>query len=147
MAKLRYSKWGVAAIAGGVVLTAIEVVGAVGYLVSQDQPSYLVAGGAVVTVVAAMLIPLAERCWKRGRRLLAVLLATALVPALSVIFTAAVERTGGARDAANRDRQVIAQRIALTRDAEKDAKVVADADELAAKPGGFGLCNSPGPWT
>ena len=49
MAKLRYSKRGVAAIASGVVLTAIDVIGAVGYLVSQDQPSCLVAGGAVVT--------------------------------------------------------------------------------------------------
>ena len=64
MAKLRYSYLGLAAIAGGIGLTAIEVVGAVGYLMSQDQPSYLVAGGAAVTVVATMLVPLAERCWK-----------------------------------------------------------------------------------
>src|SRR5262249_20571319 len=132
-AKVRYSYLGLAAIAGGVGLTAIEVVGAVGYLLSQDQPSYLVAGGAAVTVVAAMLVPLAERCWKGGRYILAVLLVAALIPALSLVFSAAVERTGGARDGANRDRQVIAQRIALRRDAVKDAKVVADEDELAAK--------------
>src|SRR5262245_2226912 len=110
MAKLSYSKWGCVAMTGGVILTAIEVVGAVGYLVQQDQPSYLIAGGAVITVVAAMLIPLAERCWRRGRRLLAAMLIVALVPALSLIFGAAVERTGGARDQANRDRQAIAQR-------------------------------------
>jgi membrane protease YdiL (CAAX protease family) len=66
MARFRYSKWALTAIFCGVVLTAIEVVGAVGYLLSQDQPSYLVAGGAAVTVVAAFLIPLAERCWRRG---------------------------------------------------------------------------------
>jgi hypothetical protein len=60
MARLRYSYLGLAAIAGGIGLTAIEVVGAVGYLMSQDQPSYLVAGGAAVTVVAAMLVPLAS---------------------------------------------------------------------------------------
>jgi hypothetical protein len=54
VAKLvRYSKWSIAAIAGGVALTGIEVLGAVCYLVGQDQPSYLVAGGAVVTMVAA----------------------------------------------------------------------------------------------
>src|SRR5262249_18633233 len=76
-----------------------------GYLISQDQPSYLVAGGAVVTVVAAMLVPLAERCWQRGRRILAALLLAALVPALSLVFSAAVERTRGARDEANRNRQ------------------------------------------
>ena len=57
----------------------------------------------------------------------------AIVPALSLIFTAAVKRTGGARDEANRDRQAIAQRIELTRSAEKEAKAIADADEAAAK--------------
>src|SRR5215470_9290116 len=41
-----YSKWALAAIVGGVALTTIEVIGAVGHLVSQNQPSYLVAGGA-----------------------------------------------------------------------------------------------------
>jgi Ca2+/Na+ antiporter len=66
-----YSKSALAAIVGGVVLTAIEVIGAVGYLLSQDQPSYLVAGGAVVTVVAAILPILARRCWQGGRYLLA----------------------------------------------------------------------------
>jgi len=47
MAKRRtYSKWALAAIVGGVALTAIEIYGAVSYLVSQSQPHYLVAGGA-----------------------------------------------------------------------------------------------------
>jgi hypothetical protein len=127
-----YSLWAIAAIAGGVVLTAIEVVGAVGYLVSQNQPSYLVAGGAVVTAVAAGLLPLAERCWRRGRYLMAAMLVAALVPALSVIFTAAVERTGGAKDAADRDRQAIALRIGLARTAEKEAKAAAKAAEAKA---------------
>ena len=102
-------------------------------LVQQDSPSYLIAGGAVVTVVAAMLIPLAERCWQGGRRILASLLALSLVPALSLIFSAAVERTGGARDEANRNRQAIAQQIELKRTAVNEAKAVADADESAAK--------------
>jgi hypothetical protein len=136
MAKRKYSYQGVAAIAGGCALTAIEVVGAVvGYLMSQDQPSYLIAGGAAVTVVASMLIPLAERCRRGGRYILAVMLMAALVPALSLVFSAAVERTGGARDAANKDRQAIAQRIELKREAVKDAKVVADSDEEAAITG------------
>jgi hypothetical protein len=56
-------------------------------------------------VVAAILPPLAERCWRMRRPLLAILLWVAMVPALSLIFTAAVERTGGARDGANRDRE------------------------------------------
>lgn len=133
MAKSRYPTWGHAAIAGGVALTAIEVLGAVSYLRDQASPSYLVAGGAVVTVVAAVLPILAARCWHGRRRLLAILLLMALVPALSLIFTAAVERTGGARDEANRGRQEVAQRIELARTAVKDAKAVADTDEAAAK--------------
>jgi hypothetical protein len=36
MAKRTYSKWGIAAIIAGVVLTAIEVVGAVSYLLQQE---------------------------------------------------------------------------------------------------------------
>jgi hypothetical protein len=67
-------------------LTAVELTGAVGYLISQAQPSYLVAGGAIVTVVAAILLILAGRCWRERRRLLALMLWAALVPVLSLIF-------------------------------------------------------------
>lgn len=132
MARLFYSKWGLAAIVGGAVLTAIETYGAVSYLVSQGQPNYLVAGGAVVTVVAAILPLLAARSWGQGRYVLAILTWMAMVPALSVIIVAAVERTGSANDHANRDRQAIAQSIALARSAENEARAVADADEAAA---------------
>jgi hypothetical protein len=131
--KRRYSKWGIAAIIGGVALTGIEIYGAVSYLVSQEQPHYLVAGGAVVTLVAAILPVLAGRCWHHGRYILAVLLWAAMAPALSVIVCAAVERTGGANDAAERGRQAVAQKLALAREAETEAKAVADSDELAAK--------------
>lgn len=64
---------------------------------------------------------------------MAVFLVIMLVPALSVIFTAAVERTGGARDDADRDRQVVALKIRLAGDAVNDAKAVAASDEAAAK--------------
>ena len=84
-------------------------------------------------MVAAILPILAGRCWRERRLLLALMLWAAIVPALSLIFTAAVKRTGGARDEANRDRQAIAQRIELTRSAEKEAKAIADAEEAAAK--------------
>ena len=130
--KRPYSRWGLAAIAGGAVLTGIEVTGAVGYLVSQNQPSYLVAGGAVVTCCAAALLPLAVRCWRRGRYLLAILLRVALVPALSVIFCAAVERTGGAKDEADRGRQALALKAELAGKSEVEAKAAADAAEAKA---------------
>jgi len=128
----KYSKWGLTAITGGIALTAIEVVGAVSYLVGQASPSYLIAGGAVITAVAAIVPILAARCWQARRYFLALLMWGSLVPALSLVFSAAVERTGSARDEANRDRQAIAQRIELARNAEKDAKAVADADEAKA---------------
>jgi hypothetical protein len=127
-----YSKWAIVAITGGVMLTAIEVYGAVSYLASQEQPHYLVAGGAIVTMVAAILPILAGRCWRDGRKLLAALLWAAMVPALSVIVSAAVERTGPANDSAERGRQVIAQKLDLARAAENDAKAVVDADEAKA---------------
>jgi len=130
--RLRYSKLALAAIIGGVALTAIEIYGAVSYLVSQSQPHYLVAGGAVVTMVAAILPILAGRCWGNGRYVLAILLWVAMAPALSVIVCAAVERTGGANDTAERGRQAVAQKLALAREAEKEAKAVADSDEAAA---------------
>lgn len=132
MAKSRYPKWACAAIAGGVALTAIEVYGAVSYLVSQAQPNYLVAGGAVVTIAAAGLPILAGRCWRGGRWLLAIMLWMAMVPALSVILCAAVERTGGAKDAGDRDRQVIAQKIGLARETVADAKAEVVAAEAKA---------------
>ncbi len=128
-----YSKWALAAIAGGVALTAIEVYGAVGYLVSQAQPNYLVAGGALVTLVAAILPILAGRCWSNGRYPLALLLWMAMAPALSVIVCAAVERTGSANDGAERGRQAIAQKLELARATEKEAKADVIADEAAAK--------------
>ena len=52
--RLTYSKWACVAISAGAALMAVEVIGAVGYLVNQDQPSYLVAGGALVTVVVGL---------------------------------------------------------------------------------------------
>jgi hypothetical protein len=132
MARFQYSSLGIVAITGGVILTAIEVYGAVGYLVSQNQPNYLVAGGAMTTVIAAILPVLAARSWSHRRYVLAIMLWMAMVPALSVIVCAAVERTGSVSDHANRDRQAIANRIVLARSAESEAKAVAAADEVAA---------------
>jgi hypothetical protein len=83
--KRTYSKWGLAAIGGGIALTGIEVYGAVSYLVSQAVPNYLILGGGIVTMIAAILPILAGRYWRDSRKLLAALLWVAMVPALSVI--------------------------------------------------------------
>jgi hypothetical protein len=76
---------------------------------------------------------LAERAWHGKRRILAILLWLALLPALTTILAAAIERTGGARDQANGERQAHAQRLELARTAVQDAKATADADEAAAR--------------
>jgi hypothetical protein len=142
MARLhKYALWKPVAIAAGLTLTSIEVWGAVEYLLKQEgHVSYLVLGGAIVTAVAALLPPIAERCWQAGRYTLALLLWAALLPALALVLTAAIERSGGARDKAQSERQAIAQRIDLARSAEAEAKTrlaTAEAAVLAeAKKGG-----------
>lgn len=112
----RYHPWRVGAMCSGVALTGVELWGALTYLVGQGQPSYLVAGGACVTILAASLPVLAERVWKDGRRVLSVLLYLMIIPALSVIVTAAIERTGSARDALTRSHDQHAYRIQLAKD-------------------------------
>lgn len=133
MAKRFYGKCvRFAILTGGASLTAVEVVGAGSYLTSQSSPAYLIAGGILVTLVAATLPSLAMRCWREKRRILALLLWAALLPALSLIVGAAVERTGTTRDQANGERQAAAQRIALARDTERDAKAELDSAEQKA---------------
>jgi hypothetical protein len=115
--------WRILATVAGLVLTGIEVFGAYEYLLKQEgRLSYLVAGGAVVTATSALLPILAERQWRDGHKLQALLLWAALLPALSLILSAAIERTGGARDRAGQERQAIETRIKLAKDAVDDAK-------------------------
>ena len=143
MAKpIRYSKVALASIAIGAAFTGIEVYGAVAFLLDQAQPNYLILGGALTTAAAATLIPLSERCLRDGRYLLGVLLLAALIPALSIVVTAAIERTGGARDRIAGDHQAKAAAIKLKNDAVADAKADLEglkADEKrecnSAKPG------------
>lgn len=146
----RYHPWRVGAMCSGVALTGVELWGALSYLLGQGQPSYLVAGGACVTILAAALPVLAERVWKDGRRVLAVLLYLMIVPALSVIVTAAIERTGSARDALTRSHDQHAYRIQLANDELAAARAAHD-DALrlrqeysarAAEEGTRGGCKS-----
>ena len=103
-----------------------------GRLFGQPKPAVLPRCWRRSTCCAAALLPLAVRCWRRGRYLLAILLRVALVPALSVIFCAAVERTGGAKDEADRGRQALALKVELARKSEVEAKAAADAAEAKA---------------
>jgi hypothetical protein len=72
---------------------AARGIGAVGYLVNRINQA-----------ASSLAAPSSQWSPPPCRLLLGV----AMVPALSLIFTAAIERTVGARDEANRDRQAIA---------------------------------------
>jgi hypothetical protein len=119
--KRSHSKWAVAAIVAGVALTAIKVVGAVSYLVQKESRSYLIAGGAVVTVVAAMQVPLAERRWQRSantRHPIGAVVGFGAEPNL-LCRGRAYRRC---EDQANRDRQAVAQQIELKRAAVNEGR-------------------------
>lgn len=132
VAKSKYSVVRGLAISAGLAFTGIEVFGATEYLLKQEgHVSYLVVGGAVVTATASLLPLLAERQWRAGNKLQALLLWAALLPALSLILSAAIERTGGARDRAGQERQTIERRIALAKSAAIEARDTVSAAEAA----------------
>ena len=100
----KYSQWGLAAIGGGIALTAIEGLWR-GIVSGQPGGAELLGrrrrGGHTRCCRPAC----ARRLLGHGRYILSILLWMAMAPALSVIVTAAVERTGSANDGAERGRQ------------------------------------------
>jgi hypothetical protein len=126
--------WRAIAFVFGSGLVGIEITGAVEYLLKQEggHISYIVAGGAVVTAAASFLPWLASRAWQAGHQGIAVCLLLAMLPALSLIVTSAIERTGAARDATVLARQAVADQLALAKKAEHEAKDQLDKDEAAA---------------
>ena len=103
------------------------------YLLDQAQPSYLVIGGGIIRwsppFCPAGRARLAWETTHPGDPLVARLCS----PRSPRSLAAAIERTGGARDQANGERQAIAQRLELARTTVQDAKATADADEAKAE--------------
>ncbi|HXF53361.1 MAG TPA: hypothetical protein VNK52_04485 [Hyphomicrobiaceae bacterium] len=117
----------------GSALTGIEIYGCVEYLLSQQgRWSYIVAGGAFVTGCASVLPILAARAWRERRRWLAVMLGLAVFPALALVLGAAIERTGGARDAEQLARDAIARSIRLAEATVAEARAALAEREAAA---------------
>ena len=120
-------------VVAGAILTGIEAYGCYEYLVSQlGHVSYLVVLGCAVTIFAALIPMGVELCWRERRWLLAIVVALAFIPASATIFLAAVERTGGAKDALVAHQREAIVRIAAAERAERDAKADAERDEAAA---------------
>ena len=119
-----YHPWQLLAIAIGISLTGIEVWGSGTYLLDQQGGwNYIVSGGIAITSLAAAIPFFAERAWRSKAYLRAVFLWLTLPLALSITLLAAVDRIGGARDVADRDRQVSQLAIGESRDAKKAAEV------------------------
>lgn len=131
--KLRARGW--LFIAVGIALTGTEVYGCVEYLMGRHggQWSYIVALGAMVTASAALIPLLVEKCLAERNYLLALICCAAAFPALTTIFLAAVERTGGARDGVVAEQRQAAVKIAAAQRAEAYAQKKADADEDASR--------------
>jgi hypothetical protein len=122
-------------IAVGVALTGVEVYGCVEYLMGRHggQWSYIVALGAMVTASAALIPLLVEKCWADRNHGLALICALAAIPALTTIFLAAVERTGGARDTVVSAQRQSAVKIAAAERAERAAEKRVEAEEANAR--------------
>lgn len=127
----------------GLALTGTEVYGSVEYLMGRHGGhwSYIVFLGATVTAASALIPLLVEKCLADGRYLAALACALMTIPALSTIFLAAVERTGGARDTVVTSQRQAAVKIAAAERAEAAAQRRSDADDAAVRA----AC-APGRW-
>src|SRR5262245_10608277 len=97
--------WRLAALGLGAYLTYCEVTGTYEYLM-KDQGSfnYIVKAGVGITIGSAFLPVFAGMAWRAGKWLRAFGIWMLFPLAIVFIFAAAIERTGGAADLAQRDR-------------------------------------------
>jgi hypothetical protein len=125
--------WGAVAMALGGLLAICEVWGTYEFLMKDQRVlNYLVVGGCGVAAGASVLPALASRAWGQVR-LLSVALWLAYPLALVVVFAAAVERLGDAKDVAQSDRDRITRQIGLAEQAAETAKKTYEEDEKAAR--------------
>lgn len=97
--------WRYLALTGGLFCVGCETWGTYDFL-AKDQGgwNYIVAGGVAVALIAGLLPAFAEHAGASGRRALKIGCWLALPLALVFIFMAAIQRTGGAADAAQQAR-------------------------------------------
>lgn len=100
------------------------------------QMTYLVVAAPLVAMMATLIPPLAEHCWKNAEHFKSIIWWTSLIPVAALIFLSAAERVYMAK--ANQTAEIAAKNFAAVRArtvyAEvKDALAIAEADEAKAK--------------
>ena len=100
------------------------------------QLTYLVVAAPLVAMMATLIPPLAEHCWKNGEHLKSMIWWASLLPVAALIFLSAAERVHMAK--ANQTAEITAKNFAAVRAREvykeaKDALTLAEADEAKAK--------------
>lgn len=132
----------VLAFLGGVGLLGIDMTAVYTGMIAAHQPTYLIAGGLLMTACSGALDPLARFAWQHGHKLLAGLCWLMLPVALFQVISNALDRAGAARDAQMRVHEERAYRIELAqkeleraKQAESDARDKRDdiADRTAAE--------------
>ena len=115
------------AIAGGTALTCIEAFGCWQYLHGLEGGfSYIVAGGVAVPFCAPLLAKASGDAWRDRRAGHAIIAFALLMLCIVNIVSAAIERTGSARDNGIRERAALEQERVAKDTASKAAKAEYD---------------------
>lgn len=126
----RYSATQKGAILVGVILAGLDALGAFQYAQKLEAGSinYLVLAAPLVAIAACTLPFFAEQAWHEGRKLKAIFLFIAFLPAAWFVGQTALERVAMAQDQARSARQLVNQPVIIARDAlAKAEQDLADA--------------------
>jgi len=98
--------------------------------------TYLVIAAPLVAIMATLIPPLAEHCWREGEHFKSIVWWASLIPVAALIFLSAAERVHMAK--ANQSAEIAAKQIAVSRamsdlDEAKAELKIAEADEAKAK--------------
>jgi leucyl-tRNA synthetase len=102
----------------------------------KDVITYLVIAAPLVAIMATLIPPLAEHCWREGEHFKSIIWWSSLVPVAALIFLSAAERVHMAK--ANQSAEIVAKQSAVSRaytalDEAKAELKLAEADEAKAK--------------
>jgi leucyl-tRNA synthetase len=102
----------------------------------KDVITYLVIAAPLVAIMATLIPPLAEHCWREGEHFKSIIWWSSLIPVAALIFLSAAERVHMAK--ANQSAEIQAKQSAVVRaytaleEAKAELKLV-EADEAKAK--------------
>lgn len=122
----------------GLAAGALGCLGAYEYALKLEggQLTYLVVAAPLIAIMATLIPPLAEHCWKNNEHFKSVIWWLSLIPVAALIFLSAAERVHMAK--AGQQAEIAAKQFAAVRartlyQEAKDALSIAEADEAKAK--------------